>query len=157
MRTKASLGLCLVVALCVSALVTPAGAASPPKGGGTYGGFTKSGWPLVIQVARSGKQVTRAGIVLDMTCTSGVRFPFPDNYNKLAISKSGAFKSSFADELIDEGQGHFALLSGSISGKLNRARTKITGTWTLHDTERDAQGTPTDQCDSGTVRFSANQ
>jgi hypothetical protein len=66
-----------------------------------------------------------------------------------------AVQGSFANPLVDDGQGRFSLLSGEVKGRFNRTRTKATGTWHVHDTERDAMGNPTDQCDSGVVKFTA--
>jgi hypothetical protein len=98
----------------------------------------------------------RAAIGVDMTCQSG-SFGYDDGYFKVAITKSGAFKASFANQLVDDGQGRFSLWSGEVKGRFNRARTRVTGTWHVHDTDRDAIGNPTDQCDSGVVKFSAEQ
>jgi hypothetical protein len=43
------------------------------------------------------------------------------------------------------------------ASRFNHARTVVTGTWHVHDTERDAMGNTTDQCDSGVVRFTAQR
>jgi hypothetical protein len=142
----------------VSVLAVAAPAATAKSGGGTgYVGFNGSGDPVAIQVARSGKQIARAAMELHMTCTSGDQFPFIDRYRGVRVSKSGAFRSSFTNQIVDEGQGKTAVLSGSLVGKFNKARTKITGTWHFHDDEKDATGALTDQCDSGTAHFSATQ
>jgi hypothetical protein len=53
----------------------------------------------------------RAAIGVDMTCQSG-SFGYDDGYFKVAITKSGAFKASFANQLVDDGQGRFSLWSG---------------------------------------------
>ena len=40
---------------------------------------------------------------------------------------------------------------GAVSGAFNKARTKASGRWSLKVTERDAAGTVTDTCDSGSA------
>ena len=55
----------------------------------------------------------------------------------------------------DAGGGQTFVESGHLSGRLNKARTRVTGQWQLHVTYRDNSGNPTDQCDSGPVSFSA--
>jgi hypothetical protein len=67
------------------------------------------------------------------------------------------FKASFGNDLVDDGGGRFTLFSGEMHAHFNRARTVVTGTWRLRDTERDAMGNATDQCDSGAVRFTAQR
>jgi hypothetical protein len=141
--------------ISVLAMAAPAMAA---KSGGTgYAGFTSTGAPIAIQVSHDGKQITRAGMELSLKCTSGAEVPFPDLYRRVRVSKSGAFKSSFANQPLDLGNGQTAVFSGSLSGKFNRARTKVSGIWHLHFDAKDAAGTVTDQCDSGNTRFSAIQ
>jgi hypothetical protein len=149
---KTRLALTLVAAL---ALAAPAMAA---KSGGTgYVGFNRTGDPVAIQMARSGKQIAKAAMELRMTCKSGDQFPFIDRYAGVKVSKSGAFRSTFSNQTVDEGNGKTAVFSGSLIGKFNKARTKITGTWSLHSDEKDATGAVTDTCDSGTAHFSATQ
>jgi hypothetical protein len=149
---KTRLALALIAVLAVPAVATAAS-----KGGTGYVGFNSSGDPVAIQMARSGKQIAKAAIELRMKCTSGDQFPFIDRYRGVKVSKSGKFRSTFANQVVDEGQGKTAVFSGSLIGKFNKARTKITGTWSLHSDEKDATGAVTDTCDSGTTHFSATQ
>jgi hypothetical protein len=131
----------------------PAIAADPDI---SYTGVAK-GWPVAIRVAQNGRQVVLAGIGLDLKCGSGGGFSEPDVYGKLSITKTGTFKAAYAGQLVDNGGGRFSLYSGEMHARFNRARTVVTGTWHVHDTERDAIGTTTDQCDSGAVRFTAQR
>jgi hypothetical protein len=145
-----------LTALLVFAAAAPALAAKPSSGTG-YAGFTSSGAPIALQVTRSGKKIARAAMELTMTCKSGDQFPFPDRYKNVPVKKTGSFRAEFANQLLDEGQGRQAVISGTMTGKFNRARTKVSGIWHLHVDEKDAAGTLVDQCDSGNARFSATQ
>jgi hypothetical protein len=150
MTTRLALTLVTVLALAAPAMAA--------KSGGTgYVGFNGSGDPVAIQISHSGKQIAKAAIELRMTCKSGDQFPFVDRYRGVRVSKSGSFRSAFTNQMVDEGQGKTAVLSGSLIGKFNKVRTKVTGTWSLHVDEKDATGVLTDQCDSGTTHFSATQ
>jgi hypothetical protein len=152
----------VALAVSIAALVLPGSTAVAAAGrstapvGTNYAGFVKGGWPIAIQVSKDGREIVQAAIGVDMTCRSG-SFGYDDGYFKVAITRSGAFKASFANQLVDNGQGRFSLWSGEVKGTFNRARTRVSGTWHVHDTERDAMGNATDQCDSGVVKFTAEQ
>ena len=146
-----------VLAVGLGAAVFFVGPAAAAGGGTGYAGTTSQGWPVAVTVSSSGKQVVRIGAGLDLKCTSGGFLAEPDYYGRLTIKKTGSFQSHFENQLIDLGGGRTALLSGDLKGKFNRARTKVSGTWHLSETDRDNLGNPTNQCDSGTVKFSATQ
>jgi len=160
-RRRSGRGRRRLIAVAVGALAVVAiaatGAAAAGGRSGNYAGFTKSGWPVALRVAPNGRRIAKVAIGLDMTCQSGGGYGAYDSYVSVAIKPSGAFKSSYSDFLVDEGQGHVAALSGQISGTFNRTRTAVSGRLQMHDTERDGQGNPTDQCDSGSVAFSASR
>ena len=42
-----------------------------------------------------------------------------------------------------------------MTGRFNKARTRVSGTWTFKATFRDAAGAVVDTCDSGIVNWSA--
>ena len=46
---------------------------------------------------------------------------------------------------------------GRVTGALNDAKTKITGTWRLIATDHDATGVVTDTCDTGLLTWKAKQ
>ncbi len=50
-----------------------------------------------------------------------------------------------------------ALASGSMTGKLDKAHSKASGTWQLKGILRDASGATLMTCDSGEVAWSAKQ
>jgi hypothetical protein len=133
--------------------------------GAVFGGVTGiagaglKGYPVVLELNKAGTKVRRANIVVDLACSVPPNLSgLGDEYENLAI-KRGTFKSSFGPERMpgDPALGIGALeVSGSISGRVNHARTKITGTWSMKIVAYDLTGaTVTDTCDSGAVTYTA--
>jgi hypothetical protein len=137
----------------------------PKLGGLSFGGLTPQQWPVVIQVSRNLKNVTRAIIGLDENCTpSGDLFGTSDFYGgrrDLFVPMNKAHKFSAAFGPISNPSppaGTTQTAQGSISGKLNRALTKASGTWQLTFISRNATtGAVVDTCDSGLVHWTATQ
>jgi hypothetical protein len=141
----------LVLALTgVVAAVVPAAASAK-----FLGGVTGDGWPVTVEINKSGKQVVRASIGLTLNCTSGGIIPLPDFYKKLKISKKGKFGASFGPETATNPDGTKNVFEGSMSGKANKARTKASGKWQLKITDLSAANVVTDTCDSGSVSWRA--
>jgi hypothetical protein len=143
------LGLVVVLIGIVAAAVPAAASAK------VLGGVTGDGWPVTVEVNKSGKQVVRASIGLTLTCTSGALLPLPDFYKKLKISKKGKFGSSFGPGTVNNPDGTKTTIEGSMSGKVNKPRTKASGRWQLKVTDLSATGVVTDTCDSGSVSWRA--
>ena len=100
-------------------------------------------------------EVVRAGIGFDLTCSSGIRVDL-DRYRGLVLHRNGRFSSTYANlrsNTLPDG-GYF-VSGGSLAGRLNRARTAISGTVSLNYTRHDAAGAVTDSCDSGRVKYTA--
>jgi hypothetical protein len=110
---------------------------------------------VVVEINKSGKQVVQASIGLNLNCTSGGLLPLPDGYMKLKISKKGKFGSKFGPDTFDNPDGTKTAFESSMSGKVNKARTKASGKWQIKVTDYDAAGTVTDTCDSGSVSWKA--
>jgi hypothetical protein len=132
-------------------------ARSAAAAGVVYGGRTAQGWPVVIETSKNRRQVVQAVGGLRLTCTSGSFVNLSDRYTKMPVSKSRKFATSFGPETLRNDDGTTSDFEGSISGALNSARSKVTGKWQLKLTERDAAGTVTDTCDSGSVSWTAKQ
>ncbi len=117
------------------------------------------GYPIVFELNKAGTKVRRANIVVDLACIVPPNMTgFGDEYKNLAI-KRGTFKSSFGPERVP---GNRALgvgpvdVSGSLTGRINKARTKITGTWSMKVVAYDPTGVAVkDSCNSGAVRYTA--
>jgi len=158
------LGLVIAVPLFMIAapVATSAGAAGVPhargaaSAGAVYGGFSAQDFPVIVEMNKSRRRVVRVGIGIRMTCTSGGAFTVADRYEDLKVSKTGRFSSSFRDTNRNDDGTTFDR-EGSISGTLNRARTKITGRWSVKITDHDLAGAVTDTCEAANISWSAKQ
>jgi hypothetical protein len=131
------------------------GVAFAATAGTVLGGRTAQGWPIVIELSKSGSQVVRMSAGLHLTCTSGSIVNLPDEYRKVAVSKAGKFTLSFGPTTRKNDDGTTTDFQGSVTGKLNKARTKATGKWAFKGIDHDAAGAVTDTCDSGNVSWTA--
>ena len=132
-------------------------AKTPAPPGVIFGGRTKQDWPVVIEVSHDLRQVVRTDVGLRLRCTSGGFTNQSDSYLKMPLSTRGSFSSSFGGQNADFGNGHKAVYSGAIKGKLNARLTSGTGTWSLKLVESDATGAVVDTCDSGVVTWKVKQ
>lgn len=115
-------------------------------------GLTSQGFPSYFRISPSGKTVDDGQIALAMSCVSGAVVTWPDFVSHMRINASG--RTHFAVSVPVTGLIGGGTYSGtdSMSARLNRKRTRITGVWRLQVSFTFADGT-TDQCDSGSVRF----
>jgi hypothetical protein len=143
-----------VTVLLLAASGSPAGASGAARTGAFLGGFTSQEFPVVVQMSK--RRVVRIGIGLRLTCTSGGAFSLPDSYRDMKISKKGRFSAVFTNTLRNS-DGTTTDLEGSLTGTINKARTKAKGTWSLKATDHDLAGAVTDTCDSASVSWSAKQ
>lgn len=145
----------LLAATVVCFGVVCIGEATAASGGHVLGGVTRQGMPVEVELTGKQNQIKQTTVGLFLSCSSGAQAAFSDNYHHVGIKRSGSFSSSFSGLIGDAGGGQTFVESGHLSGRLNKARTRVTGQWQLHVTYRDNSGNPTDQCDSGPVSFSA--
>lgn len=147
------LGWCAVGAVMLSAASAEA---APASTGTVFGGFTAKDFPVVVETSKSGRRVVRMGVGVELSCTSGVMLGIPARDENLKISRTGRFtrKLSFTNR---NGDGTTTDFESSLAGAFNRARTRVTGTWSTTMTFRDAAGAVTDTCESSSVRWSAKQ
>ena len=141
------------------AVLAVASAQGAPRRGVFLGGVTASGYPVVVQMSKNFKTIRRAVMAIRTQCTSGQSFVDHDTYVKLRVSKSGRFHASFGPDTnpTPPAPGITETAQGSISGRFNKARTKISGTWRLTFVDKNAAGTVTNTCDSGAVAWHAQQ
>jgi hypothetical protein len=145
------------VAAPPAAKAKPLPATTAAAGGTVYGGTTAHGFPVVIETSKNGRKVVDSTIAIFMTCSSGAAVTLPDGYRGLPVSKKRKFGASFGPTTARNDDGTTTDFEGSVSGAFNKARTKVTGKWSLKATDRDAAGGVTDTCDSGSVSWSAKQ
>ena len=149
-------GLCVPLAASASHHNGPYARAAA-SAGVTYGGVTSQGWPVVIQFAQKQRRVGQAAIGVSVRCTSGAVANLSDRYTNLPVSTKRKFSASFGPDTQRYDDGTTADFEGSISGALNRTRSKVSGTWRFKVTEYDSAGAVTDTCDSGSVSWTAKQ
>jgi hypothetical protein len=127
-------------------------------GGPVLGGGTSQGWPVVVSLALDGRRIERALAGLALKCTpSGDGAAIPDQWRALPVSRSGAFDGRFGPESQETSPGVTDTVTGSISGRFNRARTRARGTWRFTVVERNSATAINDTCDSGVVRFTVRR
>lgn len=148
------IGLIAVSPMGATALATePQGSASA-RGVHVLGGLTSQGFPVLVEVSRSGRQVKRIVAGLRMHCGQDGRITEPERWLRLPVSRRGAFRASYRDSFSD--QGAQVTVSDSLVGKVNARRTAVSATWRLTMVVREPNGT-VDSCDSGNVRVTARR
>jgi hypothetical protein len=120
--------------------------------GKMLGGFTKRGWPVLVQLSPNGKKLANVGTGFDMTCApSGNTFSTSDGWSGLKIGPHGAVRVSFTYTP------NQSLLGGTdtLTGHYDSKHQTFTGTWELH-LNYNLNGA-LDQCDSDPVTFKVVQ
>ena len=115
-------------------------------------GVTTQSYPSFVRISANGKSVQATVIALSLNCTSGATFATPDAFKRVRISPNGNLQARVKIPPTAGSSGVTFSGTDSMSAKLNRNRTQITGVWELRLSYTFANGT-TDQCDSGPVRF----
>ena len=147
MRRGIPLGAALAAILLTAA---PTEAAAPT--GAYYGGETPQQWPVVVQVAKSGKSVTKLVLALTLKCTSGDPIVNRDRFDKLKIA-AGRFADNYGPTTVDNGDGTTTDYRGSVTGRVTK--TRITATSRMSGDFYDATGKLLYTCDSGKVNWTA--
>ena len=76
-------------------------------------------------------------------------FFVPSEWRSVPISRAGTFRVSYRDsDTLDDGVG--VTVSETLSGKINRAHTRISARWHATTTFRSPDGT-VNTCDTGTL------
>lgn len=125
-----------------------------PAGGHALGGFNVQGWPVVVEVSGNAKRIQLAVTGLNMSCSSGARFPLQEGWQHLAVARNGRIHAARTIPAIP---GSAVSITGgfhSFAAVMNRRQATIFGSWRLHLDFRAADGS-TDHCDSGLVGFAA--
>jgi hypothetical protein len=127
-----------------------------------FGGVAAQGYPVVLTLSKTAKKVVTATIGIEMKCQTPGDITIPDTFKNLAIDSAGKFSASYGPEEVpaDPASGVSKIIaSGSITGKLNKLKTSIKGTWNakvIAISAADPTGaTVLDTCDSGQVAYTA--
>jgi hypothetical protein len=151
------LGVTLAVTMVIAALATPAIAVArdaPATPDIVLAGFTSQQYPAFFKVAAGGRVLTRGAIALEMTCTSGAQFVLQDGFGPVRISPSGGFHAAVSIPATAGSSGVTYSGMDSVTARLGRRRTHVSGTWELKVNYSYTNGM-SDRCDSGPVRFTA--
>jgi hypothetical protein len=139
-----------------SSLASVAGASSG-QSGPMLGGFTSQDWPGFFQLSPNGRMLVIGAIGVDMSCQpSGNQFSMADEWSRVRIASSGRLHASLAGPPRLLSDGTTVNVSDSMAAVVNRAHTRLSGTWQLQATFAQP-GRPVDHCSSGTVRFTATR
>lgn len=151
------------LAACVVPLPTAVSAAKAAAGV-VYGAETSPGYPVVIELSKTGRKVVKASIGLELKCQMPPDVTLPDAIRNVPVSRTGRFRTSQPVTRIDAdpATGQPALdVSASVIGRVNKARTRITGTWqrkiVIYNAGDPATSGVFDTCDTGALRFTAKQ
>jgi hypothetical protein len=149
-------------ALLVGSPMIPAASAQaahvPAAAGSTYGGTTSQGLPVIADVTANGRQLVRVLAAVRATCTpSNTAYISPVWFRRVTVSKRGRFAASFGPEIQRNADGTTSDYTGRVTGRFNKARTQLSGTWRLTSVDHDTAGAVTDTCDSTVVTWRAKQ
>lgn len=115
-----------------------------------YGGTNAGGWPVFAQVTRNGRMIKRIVGAIAADCTQGGMLVVPSEWRNVPISRARTFRTAYHDT--DTVEGVEVTMSETLSGRLNRARSRMSAKWRATATFRSPDGT-VDTCDTGTLGF----
>jgi hypothetical protein len=115
-------------------------------------GITSQSYPSYFRISANRKTVQASVIALSLNCQSGASFATPDKFSHIRIGPNGNLRANFVLPWTVLSTGGTYSGIDSMSAKMNRKQTQVTGVWRLQVFYKFADGT-TDQCDSGPVRF----
>jgi hypothetical protein len=144
--------LAVVAVILAVASLAPAALARPSKDV-TYGGKTSAKWPVMVQLSRDGRQVSYAAAAWRADC-SGMPYSSIEEFDAIPVSRTGKFAKSYDTGDFQDGTSTIHA-AASITGKLNKQRTKINGTVRVTLSVKDATEGVDFACDTGTVHYVA--
>jgi len=129
------------------------GAQSSRSGKIVLGGLTSNGWPVYVELAANGRSIIRAVGAINGPCTKGESWTVADRWMRVPVRRR-RFRTGFRDSFTD--QGARIEVASTFAGKVNRARTVVSGTWSNKVVIHEPDGS-VDTCDSGLLRFKAKR
>lgn len=151
-----------VAALASLGIAGPVALADGATIGTVFGGVTAQEYPVVFQLSKTGRKIVRADIGLDIKCAMPPDIQIPDGVKNIPVSAAGKFTAEQVVTRVpaDLANGVPAIdVSAKLTGRVNKARTQITGTWqrkiVLYDPADPTTTKVYDTCDTGVLRFTA--
>ncbi len=155
-----------VAALASLAVAGPVALAQGATLGTVFGGVTAQDFPVVIQLNKTGRQLVRATIGLDLKCQMPPDITIPDDVTPpkggTIPIKAGKFTAEQPPTVVDADpvNGVPKLeVSAKLTGRVNKARTQIKGTWqrkvVIYSPADPTGATVLDTCDTGVLSYTA--
>jgi hypothetical protein len=143
----------IVAAASVAAATLAPPALARPAADVTFGGQTSAEWPVMVQLSRDGRQVAYAAAAWSAQCTDGPLSDYQE-FAHIPVTARRTFSKSYdtGDVQQDSATVH---LAGFITGKVNKRRTKMTGTVRVMESYKDPGSGVDSTCDTGTVSYVA--
>lgn len=129
-------------------------AASVQDGTSVFAGFTSQHWPSFFRISKNSKRLVIASAALDMKCVSGNQFTIWFEFVGVPIAH-GKLHARYTMPSTSVAGGATVSGTSSLTARLDRPHSILSGTWRVYLTYVAATG-PTDQCDSGLVRFTVS-
>ena len=165
-RAACRLGAVAGVAISAAVVIPLGASASPHRDGASarsaaatglvYGGVTPQGWPVVVELKKNQRRVVQSRFGFDLRCPDGGIYSEWSRFDDLAVNKQRKFRGSYGPDTFRYDDGTTSDWEGSMSGRLNRARSKMSGTAQMKVTYFDNAGAVTDTC-SASVSWTAKQ
>ena len=121
---------------------------------GVLAGFTSQQYPAFFKIADAGRTLTLGAIALNLSCTSGDQVSLGDAFVRLHISANGKIHGAETQAPTAGTNGETYAWTDSLTARLNRKHTQLSGTWELAVNYSFTNGM-SDHCASGPVRFIA--
>ena len=118
------------------------------------GAFTSQNYPGFLEISGDGRTLKLGAVSLVMSCTSGAQFVLADVLTRVRIKANGRLHAAHSVPPTAGSNGDTYSATDSLTARLNRRHSLLTGTWRLQVSYSFTNGM-SDQCDSGPVRFTA--
>jgi hypothetical protein len=143
----------IVVAAVVAAATLASPALARPAADVTFGGRTSAKWPVMLQLSRDGRQVVYAVAAWSAQCSDGP-LASTEEFTQIPVSARRKFTRSYDTGNFQDGTATVRY-AASLTGTINKRRSRITGTVRVMLTDKDPTNGVDETCDTGKVKYLA--
>lgn len=120
--------------------------------GRSFAGLTSDGRPIVVERSRDGRMLDSLWVSWFAPCQSGGAWGIGEQLLRFRVSRTGRFGEPFTDDVQppEGGTRVFAYLLRGLA-----RTTRLSGTFRVEVTDKDAAGATTDSCDTTLLSWSA--
>jgi hypothetical protein len=136
----------------VAAVTLASPALARPAADVTFGAKTSAKWPVMLQLSRDGRQVAYAAAAWTAPCFGG--FGDTEEFTHIPVSSRRTFAKSYDTGDFQDGSATVRS-AASLTGKINKRRSKITGTVRVMFSVKDPANSVDETCDTGVVKYVA--